>query len=129
MWKFFYFESQSLSGSFLSCRIGFWIRNDFVHVKGRRKFLFFYFSRDQNIKTEFLSLSKKESFRPMWFCNLTSTFYTTFMVPRKYRTSPKVYMFVFSYELSIHFYQNSKTLIGRGLQWFQHFMCLYYLGS
>ena len=57
MWKFCYFESQSWSGSFLSCRIGFWIRNDFVHVRGRRKKWWFYFSRDQNIKTEFLSLS------------------------------------------------------------------------
>ena len=34
MWKFFYFESQSWSGSFLNCRIGFCIRNDFVHVQG-----------------------------------------------------------------------------------------------
>ena len=36
MWKFCYFESQSCSGSFLYCRIGFCIRNDFVHVQGSK---------------------------------------------------------------------------------------------
>ena len=47
----------------------------------------FDFSRQQNWVSKLVR--NQQSFHPMRFCNLTSTFYTTFMVPRKYRTSPK----------------------------------------
>ena len=108
MWKFCYFESQSWSGSFSSCRIGFWIRNDFVHVRGRRKMVIWFL---ETAKTEFLSLSGIST--PSIRCGFV-ILQARFIPPLWFHGNTELHQkihFPFSYKLKTHFWSKCKNFL------------------